>query len=67
MNVFIVRPFGVKDGIDFDQVEKVLIQPALINVGIHGSTTGEIVKAGNIRHDMFQLGLYAQTPEISEV
>jgi hypothetical protein len=59
MNVFIVRPFGVKEGIDFDQVEKVLIQPALMNIGIHGSTTGEIVKAGNIRYDMFQLLLVA--------
>jgi hypothetical protein len=59
MNVFIVRPFGVKEGIDFDQVEKELIQPALNSIGIHGSTTGEIVKAGNIRHDMFQLLLVA--------
>lgn len=59
MNVFIVRPFGLKEGIDFDQVEKLLIQPALDSIGIHGSTTGEIVKAGNIRHDMFQLLLVA--------
>lgn len=59
MNVFIIRPFGLKEGIDFEEVEKVLIQPALDNVGVQGSTTGAIVKAGNIRHDMFQLLLVA--------
>lgn len=59
MNVFIVRPFGVKEGIDFDRVEKELIQPALQSIGISGGTTGEIVKAGNIRHDMFQQLLVA--------
>ncbi len=59
MNVFIIRPFGVKEGIDFDRVEAALLQPALASVGIEGGTTGEILKAGNIRHDMFQLLLVA--------
>jgi tetratricopeptide (TPR) repeat protein len=59
MNVFIVRPFGEKEGINFNEVENLLIQPALKSIDVHGSTTGEIVKAGNIRHDMFQLLLVA--------
>jgi len=52
---FIVRPFNVKEGIDFDAVERLLIQPALDNAGIKGATTTEIAKAGNIREDMFRL------------
>ena len=59
LQAFIVRPFGVKDGIDFDKVEAELIQPALKAVGIIGSTTGSIVEAGNIREDMFSLLLTA--------
>lgn len=43
MRVFIIRPFGTKDQIDFDQVEAELIQPALAQVGhrdlqVYGST-----------------------------
>lgn len=59
--VFIVRPFGVKNDFDFDRVESDLIRPALARLqerhGIHviGGTTGEIVKQGNIRTDMFRL------------
>jgi hypothetical protein len=52
---FIVRPFGVKDGIDFDGVEKQLIEPALAALGIEGRTTVEIARQGNIREDMFRL------------
>ncbi|MBE7174285.1 MAG: hypothetical protein INR73_27170 [Williamsia sp.] len=59
LQAFIVRPFGVKDGIDFDKVETDLLQPALKAVGIIGSTTGVIVEAGNIREDMFSLLLTA--------
>lgn len=59
LQAFIVRPFGVKDGIDFDKVETELIQPALKAVGVTGSTTGVIVEAGNIREDMFSLLLTA--------
>jgi hypothetical protein len=57
--VFIVRPFGTKSGIDFNQVEAELIQPVLKAVGLGGGTTGEIVKQGNIRTDMFQKLLVA--------
>lgn len=59
MRAFIIRPFEVKNGIDFDNVEAVLIAPALDALGITGRTTGEIVGQGNIRTDMFQLLLTA--------
>ncbi len=52
---FIVRPFGTKDGIDFDRVERDLIAPALKQAGIEGRTTLEITRQGNIREDMFRL------------
>jgi hypothetical protein len=52
---FIVRPFNVKEGIDFDRVEEKLIAPALEKFNIKGRTTGEITRQGNIREDMFRL------------
>lgn len=52
---FIVRPFRVQEGIDFDRVERELIAPALAACGIEGRTTGEIARQGNIREDMFRL------------
>jgi hypothetical protein len=60
MRVFIVRPFGVQQGIDFDAVQRDLIEPALARLRspenpIDGGTTGEITSAGNIREDMFRL------------
>jgi len=51
---FIIRPFGTQKDINFDEVERVLIAPALDRLGIGGRTTIEIVEAGNIRIDMFQ-------------
>lgn len=59
MNAFIVRPFGTKQNIDFDAVERDLIDPALSRLNITGRTTAEITRAGNIRADMFQLLLIA--------
>jgi hypothetical protein len=56
---FIVTPFGLKNGIDFGRVERELIHPALQAVGFTGGTTGEIIKQGNIRTDMFQKLLVA--------
>ena len=41
---FIVRPFGVKEGINFEEVERKLIAPALQECGIEGRTTGEITR-----------------------
>lgn len=59
MQAFIVRPFGIKGGVDFEAVDEKLIQPALKEAEIMGGTTGSILDAGNIREDMFQLLLVA--------
>ena len=52
---FIIRPFGVKGGVNFDAVDEKLIQPALAQIDVIGNTTTEIVEQGNIREDMFRL------------
>jgi hypothetical protein len=55
--VFIVRPFGTQEGIDFDAVERTLIQPAIGRVKaatLAGGTTMPFVEQGNIREDMFR-------------
>jgi tetratricopeptide (TPR) repeat protein len=54
MHAFIVRPFGIKKGIDFDRIEQSLIRPALAALNISGGTTGEFIQQGNIRTDMFE-------------
>jgi tetratricopeptide (TPR) repeat protein len=59
VRAFIVRPFGKKQEVDFDRVQKELIDPALADARITGDTTAEILEAGNIRSDMFQLLLLA--------
>ena len=59
MRAFIIRPFGTRKGINFDDIEKKLVVPALDNIGAEGRTTGEILEAGNIRTDMFQQLLVA--------
>jgi Tetratricopeptide Repeats-Sensor len=56
---FIVRPFKAVDGIDFDAVERELIEPVLRDAQIKGRTTQEIARAGNIRTDMFERLLLA--------
>jgi len=56
---FIIRPFGTKDGINFDDVHKNLIAPALAACDIQGGTTEPFLQAGNIRADMFQQLLVA--------
>ncbi len=55
MRAFIIRPFGEKSGINFDQVDAELIAPALARLHLEGGTTGQVIEAGNIREDMFQL------------
>jgi hypothetical protein len=60
MRAFIVRPFGKKtdrkgNEVDFDLVERDLIDPVLKALRIEGRTTQEIAAAGNIREDMFRL------------
>ena len=54
MRAFIIRPFGTKNEINFDDVEKKLIDPALNKLEVTGRTTMEIRRQGNIRLDMFQ-------------
>ncbi len=56
---FIVRPFGTKEGINFEDVQKNLIMPALAACDIQGGTTVPFLQAGNIRTDMFQQLLVA--------
>ena len=53
MHAFIVRPFGTKNGIDFDRVERELIRPALDHFNISGGTTVEFIQQGNIRTDIW--------------
>jgi hypothetical protein len=54
MRAFIIRPFGIKNDINFDEVEQLLIAPALKRIGAQGGTTIDILEAGNIRVDMFR-------------
>jgi hypothetical protein len=61
---FVIRPFGKKKDsngreVDFEAVHAALIGPALKDAKLEGSTTGEIIDAGNIREDMFSLILEA--------
>jgi tetratricopeptide (TPR) repeat protein len=58
-SAFIIRPFGTKKGIDFNKVEDELIDPALKALDLSGRTTGDSLKQGNIRTDMFQRLLMA--------
>jgi hypothetical protein len=59
MRAFIIRPFGIRKGINFEEVEERLVGKALDNIGAEGRTTGQILESGNIRIDMFQLLLIA--------
>jgi tetratricopeptide (TPR) repeat protein len=59
MKAFVVRPFGTKSSINFDDVHKELIAPALAYLEIQGGTTEPFMQAGNIRTDMFQQLLVA--------
>jgi len=59
LRAFIVRPFGTKTDrnlteVNFDAVQERLIVPALERLGVDGRTTLDILRAGNIRVDMFQ-------------
>jgi hypothetical protein len=50
---FIIRPFGEKESIDFEQVDRQLLDPALTRHQIVGRTTGDSLRQGNIRTEMF--------------
>lgn len=54
MRAFIIRPFGTRQGIDFDEVESKLIAPALLANSIDGRTTAEFSESGSIHSDMFR-------------
>lgn len=65
---FVVRPFGVRKvmpsngapyQVDYERVQRELIDPAMKAAGIAGATTEVIIEAGNIREDMFQLLAHA--------
>jgi len=54
-HLFIVRPFGVQQGVDFEAVEGALIRPAIAGIkDLQGGTTQAIFEQGNIREDMFR-------------
>lgn len=64
MRCFVIRGFGEKTDaksqrIDFESVHQALIKPALEACELAGDTTVEIVGAGSIHQDMFQLILKA--------
>lgn len=54
LHVFVVMPFGVKEGIDFNRVYGEYIKPALEAEGFEVFRADEEVRAGDIRTDMFQ-------------
>lgn len=53
-HVFIVMPFGIKEGIDFNNIYQDLIKPALLQVGLEPFRADEEILPGDIRDDMFQ-------------
>ena len=68
INVFVVRPFGIKPvtirgkddkdtsvDVNFDEIDRLLIKAALAKNELEGVTTEVIAEAGNIRVDMFQM------------
>jgi tetratricopeptide (TPR) repeat protein len=64
MRCFVIRGFGKKTDfngqtIDFDAIDRLLITPALKASGVSGGTTVEVMDAGSIHQDMFQLILKA--------
>jgi hypothetical protein len=60
MRAFVVRPFGKREGIDFDAVGAALIAPALSGSEFSGNTTEAITESGSIHEDMFLELLGAQ-------
>lgn len=53
-HAFVAMPFGKKEKIDFNEVYKQYIKPALESVGFEVFRADEELRAGNIRTDMFQ-------------
>ncbi len=53
-HVFVVMPFGQKEGIDFNRVYSDLIKPALEQADLEPFRADEEILPGDIRADMFQ-------------
>ncbi len=53
-HVFIIMPFGIKEGVNFNKVYGEYIKPALEEKGYNLFRADEELKAGEIRADMFQ-------------
>ncbi len=53
-HVFIVMPFGEKEGINFNAIYQDLIKPALLHAGLSPFRADEETLPGDIRADMFQ-------------
>ncbi len=53
-HVFIVMPFGEKEGINFNKIYQDLIKPALLDAGLEPFRADEEILPGDIRADMFQ-------------
>lgn len=54
LHAFVVMPFGIKEGIDFNKVYRDYIRPALESAGFEVFRADEEMRAGDIRTDMFQ-------------
>jgi hypothetical protein len=59
MRVFIVRPFGRKQEIDFDRVQRELIDPASAQLAVAETATTNILEAGGISADVLESLLLA--------
>ena len=53
-HAFVAMPYGVKEGIDFNQVYESYIKPALASAGFDVFRADEEMRAGDILTDMFQ-------------
>ena len=53
-HVFVIMPFGMKDGIDFNKVYDDYIKPALEQQGYEVFRADKALEAGEIREEMFQ-------------
>jgi tetratricopeptide (TPR) repeat protein len=53
-HVFIVMPFGEKEGINFNKIYLDFIKPALLQAGLEPFRADEEILPGDIRADMFQ-------------
>ena len=55
----LIRPFGTRNDIDFDRVERELVVPALTAAGFSTTTVAAPIEGGNVRVDQLQTLLLA--------